>query len=116
LQEKQLAVHLVRIAEPRDGPSAGIAFLVSIVSALTNRPVKPACAMTGEVTLLGEVKSVGGIPHKIKAAIKAGRKKIIIPAENGRDLAQLGDAELAQVQIVPVRTIQEVIEQVLDPA
>jgi ATP-dependent Lon protease len=116
LQEKQLAVHLVRIAEPRDGPSAGIAFLVSIVSALTNRPVKPACAMTGEVTLLGEVKSVGGIPHKIKAAIKAGRKKIIIPAENGRDLSQLGDVELAQVQIVPVRTIQEVIEQVLDPA
>jgi ATP-dependent Lon protease len=114
LQQQRVAVHLVRIAEPKDGPSAGLAFVVGIVSALTNRPVKPACAMTGEVTLFGEVKSVGGIPHKIKAAVKAGRKKVLIPADNGRDLHQVADEILAQLEVVPVRTIQEAIGQVLE--
>jgi ATP-dependent Lon protease len=114
LLDKQTAVHLVRIAEPKDGPSAGIAFVVGIVSALTNRPVKAACAMTGEVTLLGEVRSVGGIPHKIRAAIKAGRKKVIIPAENGKDLKHLSDEELGQIEVVLVRRIEEVIGQVLE--
>jgi ATP-dependent Lon protease len=114
LQQQRVAVHLVRIAEPKDGPSAGLAFVVGIVSALTNRPVKAACAMTGEVTLFGEVKSVGGIPHKIKAAVKAGRKKVLIPADNGRDLNQVNDEVLSQLEVVPVRTIQEAISHVLE--
>jgi len=74
--------HLVRIAQPREGPSAGLAFVTGIVSALTGRPVKPACAMTGEVTLHGEITAVSGMPFKIKAAAKAGRKLILVPAEN----------------------------------
>jgi ATP-dependent Lon protease len=114
LCERVVAVHLMRIAEPKDGPSAGLAFVVGIVSALTGRPVKPACAMTGEVSLFGEVTGVGGLPHKIKAAVKAGRKLILVPAENAREVAQVPDGVLAQVEVVPVRTIQEALGRVLD--
>lgn len=116
LQDQRVAVHLVRIAEPKEGPSSGIAFVAGIVSALTSRPVKAACALTGEVTLHGEVIGVGGIPHKIKAAVKAGRKLVIIPAENAKDISQVSDEVLSQVEIVPVRTIQEALSRVLqDP-
>jgi len=115
LQEQRVAVHLVRIAEPKEGPSAGIVFVVGIVSALTGRPVKPACALTGEVTLHGEVIGVGGIPWKLKAAAKAGRKLVVIPAENAKDLAQVPDEILSQLDVRPVRTIQEALELVLDP-
>ena len=114
LQDQRVAVHLVRIAEPREGASAGLAFVVGIVSALAGRPVKAACAMTGEVTLHGEVIGVGGIPLKIKAATKAGRKLILIPAENAKDLAQVPDEILSQVEILPVKTIEETLERVLE--
>ena len=116
LREQVLAVHLVRIAQPREGPSAGLAFVTGIVSALTGRPVKPACAMTGEVTLHGEITAVSGLPFKIKAAAKAGRKLILVPAENARDLAQVPANVLAQVEVVPVKTIQEALEHVLENA
>jgi len=114
LQDQRVAVHLVRIAEPREGASAGLAFVVGIVSALAGRPVKAACAMTGEVTLHGEVIGVGGIPLKIKAAAKAGRKLILIPAENAKDVAQVPDEILSQVEILPVKTIEETLERVLE--
>ena len=86
LQDQQVAVHLVRIAEPKEGPSAGLAFVVGIVSALTGRPVKPAIALTGEVTLHGEVLGVGGISWKLRAAAKAGRKLVLIPAEKAKEV------------------------------
>jgi ATP-dependent Lon protease len=114
LQQQRVAVHLVRIAEPKEGPSAGLVFVVGIVSALTGRPVKAACALTGEVTLHGEVIGVGGIPWKLKAAAKAGRKLVIIPAENAKDLAQVPDEVLSQLEVRPVRTIQEALQLVLD--
>src|SRR5437868_9522268 len=107
LREQVVAVHLVRIAQPREGPSAGLAFVAGIVSALTGRPVKPACAMTGEVTLHGEVTGIGGLAFKIKAAAKAGRKVVIVPAENAREVSQVPDEVLSRVEVVPVRTIQE---------
>jgi ATP-dependent Lon protease len=113
LQGQQLAIHLVRIAEPRDGPSAGLAFVAGIVSALTNRAIKPACALTGEVTLHGEVIGVGGVALKIKAAAKVGRKLVLIPAENAKEVAQVPDDVLAKVEVVPVRTIQEALSHVL---
>ena len=117
LQDQRVAVHLVRIAEPKDGPSAGIAFVVGIVSALTGRPVKPACALTGEVTLHGGVLGVGGIPYKVRAAVKAGRKMVVIPAENAKDISQIPDEVLSQVEIIPVRTIEEALHRVLgEPA
>jgi ATP-dependent Lon protease len=114
LREQVVAVHLVRIAEPKEGPSAGLAFVVGIVSALTGRPVKPACAMTGEVTLHGEITSVGGLPFKVRTAAKAGRKLVLIPAENAREVAGVPDDVLAQVEVVPVRTIAEALEHVLE--
>ncbi len=114
LREQVVAVHLVRIAEPKEGPSAGLAFVVGIASALTGRPVKAGCAMTGEVTLFGEVTGVGGLTYKIKAAAKAGRKLVLIPAENARDLSQLPDDVLAPLEVVPVRTIQEALLRVLE--
>jgi ATP-dependent Lon protease len=114
LQEQRVAVHLVRIAEPREGPSAGLTFVAGIVSALTGRPLKPACALTGEVALHGEVLGVGGVPLKIKAAARAGRKLVVIPAENARDVGQVSDDVLKQVEVVPVRTIAEALERVLE--
>jgi ATP-dependent Lon protease len=114
LRDQQLAVHLVRIAEPKDGPSAGLAFVVGIASALTGRAVKPAVAMTGEVTLHGEVIGVGGIPWKLRAAANAGRSLIVIPAENAKEVAQAANEVLAKLQIVPVRTIREALSYVLE--
>ncbi len=113
LQDQQVAVHLVRIAEPKEGPSAGLAFVVGIVSALTGRPVKPASAMTGEVTLHGEVIGVGGIAWKIRAAVKAGRKLVLIPVENAKEVAQVPNDVLSQLEVVPVKTIQEALGKVL---
>ncbi len=116
-REQKVAVHLVRIATPKDGPSAGLAFVVGIVSALTGKPIKPACAMTGEVTLFGEVKGVGGIDRKLHAAAKKGRKEVFIPAENGKDVAQLDPEILGMLTIHPVHTVQDVLAKVLlEPA
>jgi ATP-dependent Lon protease len=114
LRDTTVAVHLVRIAEQKDGPSAGIAFVAGIVSALTGRPIRPACAMTGEVTLHGEVTGVGGIPFKIRAAIKAGRKRIIVPADNAKEVSQLPEESLQQIEVIPVRTIQQALENLLE--
>jgi ATP-dependent Lon protease len=114
LKEQVIAVHLVRIAEPREGPSAGIAFVAGIVSALTGRPIKPACAMTGEVTLHGQVTGVGGVPFKIRAAAKAGRKLVLVPAENAKELAQVPDEVLRHVEVVPVSSIQEALEKIME--
>ncbi len=116
LREQVVAVHLVRIAEPKEGPSAGLAFVTGIVSALTGRPVKAACALTGEVTLHGEVTGVGGLPAKIRAAARAGRKLVVFPAENAREVAQVPDDVLARVELVSVRTIQEALNRVLEPS
>jgi ATP-dependent Lon protease len=106
---------LVRIAEPKEGPSAGLAFVAGIVSALTGRAVVPGCAMTGEVTLHGEVTAVGGLPYKIRAAVKAGRRLVLIPAANAREVAQVPDDVLSRVTVVPVRTIEEALARALEP-
>jgi ATP-dependent Lon protease len=106
----------VRIAEPKDGPSAGLAFVVGIASALTGRPVKSAVALTGEVTLHGDVIGVGGIPWKLRAAAKAGRKLVLVPAENAKDVAQVTDDVLAKLEVVPVKTIREALSLVLEDA
>src|SRR5262249_23892220 len=103
-------------AEPKEGPSAGLAFVVGIVSALTGRPVKPGVAVTGEVTLHGEVIGVGGVPWKLRAAAKAGRKLVLIPAENAKEVAQAPKHILAKLEVVPVKTIQEALERVLEEA
>ena len=109
LKTQMVAVHLVKISEPKDGPSAGLAFLIGMVSALANRPIKPGFAFTGEVALHGEVGAVGGLPHKIAAAAKAGRKTVLIPAANEHVLKELSAELKAAVEIVPVATAKEAI-------
>jgi ATP-dependent Lon protease len=113
LREQMLAVHLVRIAEPREGPSAGLAFVAGMVSALTGRPVRPATALTGEVTLHGEVIPVGGLARKLEAAARRGRTRVLIPAGNEKDLAHVPPEVTGKLEIIPVRTIQEALGQVL---
>lgn len=108
LKTQTVAVHLVKIAEPKDGPSAGLAFLVGMVSALSNKPVNPGFAFTGEVAIHGEVGAVGGIPQKLMAAVKAGRKHVIIPAANAGDVP--GDLwKMDGLTITPVASAKEAI-------
>ena len=109
LKSQTVAVHLVKIAEPKDGPSAGLAFAVGIVSALANRPVKPGFAFTGEVALHGEVGPVGGLLHKIAAAARAGRKHVVIPAANAGVVNDLPADVRAAVEVHPVATAREAL-------
>ena len=113
LKSQTVAVHLVKIAEPKDGPSAGLAFAVGIVSALANRPVKPGWAFTGEVALHGEVGPVGGLTHKLAAAARAGRKHVVIPASQASAVNDLSDEVKAALEIHPVATAKEAIELAL---
>ena len=109
LKTQLVAVHLVKIAEAKDGPSAGLAFLIGMVSALSNRPIKPGFAFSGEVALHGEVGAVGGLTHKIAAAVKAGRKTVLIPAANADVLNELSAELKAAVEVKLVSTAKEAI-------
>jgi ATP-dependent Lon protease len=114
LKTQTVAVHLVRIAQPKDGPSAGLAFAVGIVSALANRPIRPGFAFTGEVALHGEVGPVGGLPHKIAAAARAGRKHVVIPAANVSVIAELAPELTAAIEVHPVATTREALVLALE--
>lgn len=113
LKSKQVHVHLVRIATPREGPSAGLTFLVGIVSALTGWPVRAGVALTGEVSLHGRVTAVGAVPQKILAAYRHGRKLVIIPKENEADLAQVPPEVLSEITVVPVENAAQALEVAL---
>jgi ATP-dependent Lon protease len=115
MEQNRVLVHLVHIAEEREGPSAGIAFVVGIVSAAARRPVKPALALTGEVSLHGKVTAVGGVPEKVRTAAGYGRRAVIIPRENARDLEKLPDSLLDQIEVIPVSSVEEVIDAALLP-
>lgn len=110
LSSQTVAVHLVKIAEPKDGPSAGLAFLVGMVSALTGRPVKPGMAFSGEVALHGDVGPVGGLAHKIRAAARAGRTRVVVPAANAAEVLGQGDG----VEVIAVATAREALALALD--
>jgi ATP-dependent Lon protease len=114
LKTQTVAVHLVKIAEPKDGPSAGLAFAVGIVSALANRPIKAGFAFSGEVALHGEVGPVDGLVQKISAAARAGRKHVIIPAANATVIAELPADVKAAVEVHPVGTTKEALALALD--
>lgn len=114
LKSQTVAVHLVKIAEPKDGPSAGLAFAIGIVSALTGKPVKPGFAFTGEVALHGEVGPVGGLVQKITAAARAGRTHVVIPAANASAINDLPADVKAKVEIHPVATAREALALALN--
>ncbi|OWK36154.1 BREX system Lon protease-like protein BrxL [Fimbriiglobus ruber] len=109
LKTQTVAVHLVKIAEPKDGPSAGLAFAIGIVSALANRAIKPGFAFSGEVALHGDVGPVGGLVHKITAAARAGRKHVVIPAANASIVNELPAELKGTIEIHPVATAKEAI-------
>lgn len=113
-QKKDLHIHLPEGAIPKDGPSAGIAICTALVSALSGIPVRCDVAMTGEITLRGEVLAIGGLKEKLLAAVRGGIGKTLIPHENVKDLADIPDNIKNSIEIVPVRWIDEVLEQALE--
>ncbi len=106
-------VHVPEGATPKDGPSAGIAMVTSIVSMLTETPIRKDVAMTGEVTLRGNVLPIGGLKEKLLAALRGGIKTVIIPTENTKDLVEIPDNVKNDLEIIPVKTVEEVLRVAL---
>lgn len=113
LNEKSIHVHVPEGATPKDGPSAGAAMVTAIVSALTGIEVRRDIAMTGEVNLRGYVTAIGGLKEKLLAALRGGIKKVLIPKDNVKDLADIPDKVKDGLEIVPVNTIEEVLAHAL---
>ncbi len=111
--KSDIHVHVPEGATPKDGPSAGIAMATAIVSVMTGIPVSKEVAMTGEVTLRGRVLPIGGLKEKLLAARRGGIKKVLIPEENAKDLADIPDIVKNNMEIVPVSLMGEVIEHAL---
>jgi ATP-dependent Lon protease len=113
-QTNDLHIHLPEGATPKDGPSAGIAIASAITSMLTGIPVRCDVAMTGEITLRGEVLPIGGLKEKLLAAHRGGIKVVLIPEENVKDLADIPDEVKGAIEIVPVRWFDQVLERALE--
>jgi ATP-dependent Lon protease len=109
-QRKNIHIHLPEGAVPKDGPSAGVGMVTSIVSTLTGIPVRPDVAMTGEVTLRGRVLPIGGLKEKLLAALRGGIKIVLIPEENVKDLAEIPENVKAGLEIIPVGHVDRVLE------
>ena len=112
-ENKDIHIHVPEGATPKDGPSAGVGMCTALVSALTDIPVKAEVAMTGEITLRGEVLPIGGLKEKLLAAHRGGISKVLIPEENEKDLAEIPDNIKAKLEIIPVRWIDQVLEVAL---
>jgi ATP-dependent Lon protease len=113
-QKNDIHIHLPEGATPKDGPSAGIGICTAIVSALTGIPVRADVAMTGEITLRGEVLQIGGLKEKLLAAHRGGIKTVLIPDENVKDLAEIPDNVKNRLEIQPVKWIDRVLELALE--
>lgn len=112
--EMDIHIHVPEGAVPKDGPSAGITIATSIISALTLRPVKRDVAMTGEITLRGRILPIGGLKEKLLAAQRMGIKKVLIPKDNERDLKEIDDKVKDLLEIVPLSSMDQVIELALE--
>ncbi|ENM5734537.1 endopeptidase La [Vibrio mimicus] len=113
-EKRDIHVHVPEGATPKDGPSAGIAMCTALVSSLTGNPVKAEVAMTGEITLRGEVLPIGGLKEKLLAAHRGGIKTVLIPKDNERDLEEIPDNVIADLQVIPVQWIDEVLKVALE--
>lgn len=109
-QKSDIHIHVPEGATPKDGPSAGIGMCTAIISALTRIPVRANVAMTGEITLRGEVLPIGGLKEKLLAAHRGGITTVVIPAENEKDLVEIPDNIKKNLTIRCVRWIDEVLE------
>jgi ATP-dependent Lon protease len=112
-EKRDIHVHVPEGATPKDGPSAGVAMITSIVSVLTGIPVRKDLAMTGEITLRGRVLPIGGLKEKLLAALRAGIKTVLIPKDNEKDLADIPDNVKRGLEIIPVKTVDEVLSNAL---
>jgi ATP-dependent Lon protease len=112
-EKTDVHVHVPEGATPKDGPSAGVAMAVAIISVLTGVPVRKDLAMTGEITLRGRVLPIGGLKEKLLAALRSGIKTVLIPAENAKDLAEVPENVKAGLEIIPVATVDEVLARAL---
>jgi ATP-dependent Lon protease len=113
-QKNDIHIHLPEGATPKDGPSAGIGIATSMVSVLSGIPVRSDVAMTGEITLRGEVLQIGGLKEKLLAAHRGGIKTVLIPEENVKDLTEIPDNIKNKLEIVPVKWIDKVLEIALE--
>ncbi len=113
-EKSDLHIHLPEGATPKDGPSAGIGICTAMVSALTGIPVRADVAMTGEITLRGEVLPIGGLKDKLLAAQRGGIKLVLIPEENTKDLVEIPDNVKNRLEIHPVKWIEQVLEMALE--
>ena len=113
-EKTDLHVHFPEGATPKDGPSAGIAITTALVSALSGIPVRADVAMTGEITLRGEVLAIGGLKEKLLAAVRGGIRTALIPHENVKDLAEMPDTLKNSIEIVAVKWIDDVLERALE--
>jgi ATP-dependent Lon protease len=112
-EKRDIHIHVPEGATPKDGPSAGIAMVTALVSALTGNPVRADVAMTGEITLRGEVLPIGGLKEKLLAAHRGGIKRVLIPHDNIRDLKDIPDNVKGDIEICPVQWIEQVLELAL---
>jgi len=112
-EKKDFHIHVPEGATPKDGPSAGIGMVTSIVSSITNNPVDREIAMTGEVTVTGQVLPIGGLKEKLLAAHRAGVKHVIIPKDNEKDLVDIPSKVKDDIKITPVETVDEVLKVAL---
>ena len=114
LQKQDVHVHVPDGATPKDGPSAGAAMVTSLVSMLTKVPVRADVAMTGEITLRGRVSAIGGLKEKLLAALRGGIRTVLIPEENRKDLADIPANVTRDLEIIPVKWIDEVLDLALE--
>src|SRR5690554_5014845 len=114
LEKSDLHIHFPEGAIPKDGPSAGIAITTALVSSLTGIPVRADVAMTGEITLRGEVLAIGGLKEKLLAAVRGGIATALIPEENVKDLAEIPETIKNSIEIIPVRWFDKVLEHTLE--
>ena len=116
LENVDLHVHVPAGAVPKDGPSAGVTMYTALVSLLTGVPVRPDVAMTGEITLRGNVLQIGGLKEKLLAAHRAGIKRVIIPDRNVKDLIDVPEEVKAEMEILSVKRMDEILAMALkDP-
>ena len=112
-EKKDFHIHVPEGATPKDGPSAGIGMVTSIVSSITGIPVRRDVAMTGEVTLTGQVLPIGGLKEKLLAAHRAGIKEVMIPKENEKDLVDMPKKIIDDIKITPVENADQVLKVAL---
>ncbi|KEI35643.1 ATP-dependent protease La type I [Francisella sp. W12-1067] len=111
-EKKDIHIHVPEGATPKDGPSAGIAMTTALVSVYTNKPVRNDIAMTGEITLRGDVLAIGGLKEKLLAALRGGIKEVLIPKQNVKNLAEIDKEIIEKLKITPVNNIKEVLLRV----